>query len=190
MSKHHYSPTRQNELVAEFQGLATSIACQYYHKVSRLSGIELDDLKQEAYVALIGAAARADSSKDKTFAAYMMECVRGAIMNYAHRKLPWRSTEIRKRHPDEPDILMEGQSLDDWQKVVGRDLAGTDDLGIFQEMPISNKRDRLLLILRYHEGLTFTEIADQLGLSRQYVRILHARAIETLKTWKTEELTT
>lgn len=41
-------------------------------------------------------------------------------------------------------------------------------------------RERLMLVLRYHEGLNFTEIGDVLGVTKARAQELHAKALQAL----------
>lgn len=45
-----------------------------------------------------------------------------------------------------------------------------------------DKRSRDIIILRYYSGKTLKEIAEQLGISYAYVKLLHGKALDTLKS--------
>ena len=44
-----------------------------------------------------------------------------------------------------------------------------------------DERERDIIIMRYYSGKTLTEIAEKIGVSYSYIKILHNKALEALK---------
>jgi RNA polymerase sigma factor (sigma-70 family) len=165
------------------------LARQFYRRFSGVHNLERSDLEQEALVGLVRAAANADANLESKFKGYASQYIHGSLKGYTYRKIQWRSRSDRKRHPDEPDRRVRHQGLFKWQEVVDtRSSSKGDELDIFREMPITDQKIRIILLLRYVENKTFTEIARDLGVSQVTVSTLHRNALRRLKEWKTGRL--
>ena len=80
-----------------------------------------------------------------------------------------------------------GVSADDdwepssWLAVEDRDLADTDDrLTVEELLGLLPEREQRIMYLRFFEGLTQSEIAEQVGVSQMHVSRLLSRSIEAL----------
>lgn len=76
-----------------------------------------------------------------------------------------------------------GQTIDIEEvfDIPGEPEAHEDYRVLLAEMDSLKEEERLCLELRYFEDLKFQDIGDSLGISENYAKVLHHRAIKKLK---------
>jgi RNA polymerase sigma-B factor len=68
-----------------------------------------------------------------------------------------------------------------WLAVEDRELADTDDrVTVEALLALLPERERRIMYLRFFEGLTQSEIAEQIGVSQMHVSRLLSRSIDAL----------
>lgn len=166
-----------NSLVEDNLGLAKSIVSKFCR------GIRPDDsdLYPVACLELIRAATTFDPSKAK-FSTWATRLI-------THRLI----SEVRKRKKDNSTVLL--SSLD--RNTQERSLADNDECefpvhlvpsileGDCSESEAENKR---ILLSHYLDGKSFSEIAKEMGLSREAVRMKAKKAILLIRRKKIELL--
>ena len=166
-----------NSLVEDNLGLAKSIVSKFCR------GIRPDDsdLYPVACLELIRAATTFDPSKAK-FSTWATRLI-------THRLI----SEVRKRKKDNSTVLL--SSLD--RNTQERSLADNDECefpvhlvpsileGDCSESEAENKR---ILLSHYLDGKSFSEIAKEMGLSREAVRMKAKKAILLIRIKKIELL--
>lgn len=144
--------------------------------------LQYDDLYQDGCIGLLEAIQRYRHDSGVPFAAYARFRIKGAMIdglrhtNWNFRKA--RSTDERRRRSREV-------SLDEPGAVAVADRPLSTDyllLGaagrVLEALP---ERWKQVLRLHYVEGLTFVEVAAELGLTVRWVRLVHSTALERLR---------
>ena len=83
----------------------------------------------------------------------------------------------RKVHDEIPETLPDGSSVED--SVCNEETLNA----LAQALGTLEERERDIIILRYYSGKTLKEIAEQLGISYAYVKVLQTKAMEKLKNF-------
>jgi RNA polymerase sigma-B factor len=148
-------------------------------------GEPLDDLVQVGNVALITAVDRCDEGRVRQFASYAAVCVEGEIK----RHLRDRCDPLRvPRHLQQDTTLMASlrapAPMDDEVEAVA--AAQLDDVGIARALVASaartlDRRERLVVGLRYFGDLSQAEIGAAVGLSQVQVSRLLEKALGKMR---------
>jgi RNA polymerase sigma-B factor len=219
-------PALLEELVAVNMPVADSIAARY-----RQRGVDDDDLRQVAYLALTKSAQRFDTASGHAFLSYCVPTIRGELRRYfrdhgwvvrpprrlheLQQRLAVARTDLSSRGaavPTAPELATEvGEelaevrealdcagcftpaSLDlpigDGVTTVG-DLFGKEEVGMdavearVMLTPVVrslSERDRRILRLRFLDGLTQREIAEDIGVTQMQVSRLLSRIYRDLR---------
>lgn len=120
------------------------------------------DLLQEGLVRLRGAWSRVENKQDPE--GYLRR-----IMARCHISI-WRR---RRRERLVGEVPERGYADQGFERA--------DDAGLWQSLATLPRRQRAVIVLRYHEGLADDEIAERLGISRGTVRSQAFRALEKLR---------
>jgi len=151
-------------------------ALHRYAYVLTGNSADADDLIQEALVRLRGAWHRVDRQSDP-------EGYVRTTMARLHISI-WRK---RRRERLTANVPEHGRSDPSIERIDA-------DSGLWTLVRTLPPRQRAVLVLRYHDGLSDAQIAEALGISRGTVRSQAARALERLRhqwqpTVRTEEKT-
>jgi RNA polymerase sigma-B factor len=155
---------------------------------------QLDDLIQVGYVGLMQAIDRFDPGRGTPFLAFAVPTILGEMRRYLRDGAP---TVRVPRHlgadgGGRGDVVV---SLDDEKAGRGSDLSLRDTLGaddaemtrsedratIVQILRSLSPRERIVLYLRFYEGLPQSEVARRMGVSQMHVSRLEHRALEKVK---------
>jgi RNA polymerase sigma-B factor len=217
-----------NELASVNMPVADSVVSRY-----RSRGIDTEDLRQVAYLALTKAARRFDPGAGHDFLSFCVPTIRGEVRRYFRDKgwmirPPRRIQELQHRltqaqrdlmttlgRPPRPDELaahlgedpadvreaLDGQGCfsptsldrpvgDDMGSSLGDLIGDEDDAQSAAEArvvlaPVVRRlsgRDRHILELRFYEGLTQREIAEDLGVTQMQVSRLLTRILGQLRS--------
>lgn len=83
----------------------------------------------------------------------------------------------RRVHEEVPEDLTEGGSIED-------DLCNEEQLETLADALQSlDERQRDIIILHYYRRQTLTEIAQTIGISYAYVKVLHNKALSQMKNF-------
>ena len=81
----------------------------------------------------------------------------------------------RRVYEEVPEDLTEGGSIED-------ELCDEERLETLADaMESLDERQRDIIILHYYRGMTLTEIAQRIGISYAYVKVLHNKALSQMK---------
>lgn len=150
-----------DEIVIRYQALAWKTACRFLG-----DSMEAEDAAQDAFLRILEAAARYRAT--------------GAFRNYFYRTLTHICIDrTRKRHP---------ASIDDIPDVPDR-LPGPPEILIDKERRARVRKaldtlppnQKFAIILKHYEGLSYTEIAEILGVTPKAVEGLIRRAAASLQ---------
>lgn len=157
----------------------------------KLQGLaELDDLKQEARLALLIAAGRIDPGTDPL--PYLRRCIAGALHHYVRDRVrlvrvPRRAHETGS-HPlghyslnSAPDGAQEPQDLlstPEPEEAAPVDALAAELAAMVERLPAA---DAAALRLCVMEGQSLREAAAALGVSHHTVRRRNARAVDAIR---------
>lgn len=160
----------------------------YSAKLERF-GYSLDDLRQEGYNALIFAVKQYKSDKEYKLITYLNYALKNVIRgllkgeNDALNRLDTQSLDQPLGEGNDGDsLLVEDIIPDERATAVFENIERLDGYAALYEA-----LDRLPPDLRevirehYFEGLTFQQIGERLGLSRDQARQLHNKALKELR---------
>ena len=150
-----------DELVRRHQGMAWNIACRFLG-----SPAEAEDIVQEAFLKILAAAPRYRPSA--SFKTYLYCVVSRLCLDFRRRPKP----ESFEEAPDRPDPAGAPDDCLTGGERQRRLRAGLDRLPANQ---------RLALVLRHHEELSYAEIASAMGISVKAAESLLARARRALQ---------
>jgi RNA polymerase sigma-70 factor (ECF subfamily) len=141
-----------------------------YFKVSNKA--EAEDLTSEVFLRAWNASTIAGEVQAKTLPAFLYRIARNAVIDHYRRNRPEASLENLLGTTDEP---VNAERLgDDFDKAL--------DLATLEEAMRELKDEyREVLLMRYVDELSTTEMSDILGKDKGNVRVLQFRAIEALK---------
>jgi RNA polymerase sigma factor (sigma-70 family) len=152
----------REELVTRMLPLARSLARRYANK-----GEPLDDLEQVASVGLLKAIDRFDLDREVKFATFAVPTIAG---------------EIKRHFRDRGWMLRVPREVQELNARLSRTReALTRDLGRAPTVDELAPREREILRLRFFEGLTQREIADEVGISQMHVSRLIRRSVDALR---------
>lgn len=81
----------------------------------------------------------------------------------------------RRVHEEIPEDLSEGSSIEE-------DLCNNEQLETLADALQSlDERERDIIIFHYYNHITLTEIAERIGISYAYVKVLHNKALSKMK---------
>jgi len=151
---------------------------KYSWKYKGIHGAELEDLFQEGVLGLHYAVQNFDPTRGKMGElCYYAMCIKGSMRNYLYnvrlitRGLGGRGVAIYPEEINEKTI--NGFTIDPPQFCIADDVEyGLECL---------SERERLVIQLSYFEDISFVEIADTLGTSRQNVSQIEKRALKKMK---------
>ncbi len=134
-----------------------------YVLVRTRSKQETSEICQDIYVSLWKSLQRFEYISPAHFWAYLWTVVRRELIRSRAKRKDMVSLEEIYDIPDEPE------QHEDYRYLL-------ETLGSLKE------RQRLVVELRYFSDLTFSEVAEALGISENNAKVIHTRAIETLKS--------
>ncbi|MEI7058157.1 sigma-70 family RNA polymerase sigma factor [Nocardioides sp. CCNWLW239] len=155
----------QQDLVVRHLPVARSLAARYTGR-----GVEVDDLRQAARIGLVKAARRYDPAQGE-FLSYAVPMATGEI-RHCFREL---DRSVRPGRDD--DSLIEQLSEPD----PGFDRAEARML-VEQAMGDLGETDRMILQLRFVDGLSQSEIGDRIGATQAQVSRSLARILRRMRT--------
>lgn len=160
----------KTRLVEDNMGFVVAMAKQYSGK-----GVPLDDLVSEGYIGLIKAAEKYDGTKGAKFvsyaAGYVRNCILQALSDNDRKYNDSASTRI--------ETMTSGGAPTDSRAEQG---AATAD--IVSALDCLNGRERNVIIHCFGiDGpqMTFAEIGEKLGMSRERVRQIRKKALRHLR---------
>lgn len=124
---------------------------------------DASEICQDIYVSLWKSLQRFEYISPAHFWGFLWTVVRRELIRARAKRKDMVSLEDIYDMPDEPE------HHEDYRYLI-------EILGNLKE------RHRLVLELRYFSNLTFIEVAEMLGISESNAKVLHHRAIETLKS--------
>jgi len=183
------TPEERNELVEQNMGLAVHFVQKY-----SATGMERDDLLQEAYLGLIDAAEGFDADRGVRFSTYAWWHIRKRITEALNKQNDMIRTPRRAKdrvqclsldYEYDHDLTMldhlEDGSPEPWQELAEQERV--DALHeLIKELP---DREGLIIRLRYGvntEKMTLAKVAGVLGVTPERVRQLQRRAEKKLRT--------
>ena len=185
---HDSSITNRNRLIERYLPLVRGIAWKFFKRMPRGTGLDVDDIQSFGVLGLIQAIERFDLSRGMKFQTYGQLRIIGRIKDEM-RNLDWVPRLERKRGTEATTISNEGghagislrlmsepeRSSDPWlQRMSTADT--------FKELLAGcSQRERLLILLYYHENRSMKEIGQQLGTSESRISQMHAALLTRLR---------
>jgi RNA polymerase sigma factor (sigma-70 family) len=140
----------------EWDALIISILTPFIYLCSKDKLITVEDLRQEAWVGLLGASRRYDPNKGK-FVTYAYHCVRGHIMRY-----------IFKRTSNKP-VQLDEKFIDVDKHVYIDNGAERNDLVQTIIRNVKDEEHYDLLVKHFMKGLSFRKLAKEYGVSHETI---------------------
>ena len=179
--RHH----QRDALVRQHLALADRIAVTFHRRYAEL--VELDDLRQEARLELVRAAARAQGPRPQT---YLQRCIAGALRHHLRDRAllvrlpakrrdaaPWRHVSLDAPAPGEEESRLEQLEApaqpEEIEEALGPELAS-----LLAALPESQA---MVLRLTVMEGWSLRLTGKHLGFSPMTVRRAQRRGLEGLR---------
>ncbi len=124
---------------------------------------EASEICQETYLSLWKSLQRFEYNSPAEFWAFLWKVVRRQIIKWHGRKPDMASLEEIYDVPAEPELHEDYRFL----------------LSVLATLP---ERQRLVVELRYFSDLSFSELAEMLGITESNAKVLNHRALEALKS--------
>lgn len=173
--------SKKNESNKRLASVVNSFMPYIEQKISGLNlpGLDKDDLRQEAFVALFSAIESFDSSRGAAFSTYAITCINNRLAD-----------AVRVSSNGKNRLLNESVSLsdeDDPVSVIGE--ASPEESAIAREefMRVRNKMDAVLsdfereALVMYSSGYRYAEIAERLNTTPKAVSNAIQRARKKLR---------
>jgi RNA polymerase sigma factor (sigma-70 family) len=170
--------TMSDDLVEQNLGLARMIAYEY----ANIPGASMDEVVAEAGAAL-AAAARAFDPRKGQFSSYASRAIRNALNSFFTRQLRYvkvheltldattttsTSAAGPKDHPDPgADVVLAARAAES-RRILEELLA---------QLPPRSR----LIVVRIREGMSYSEIGKELGISKQAVHKVAHAALQGLR---------
>lgn len=181
-AKHHTNPTQPGEpahlgqIVNDYQPLVATMVKHLVHS-SRRAGVELEDLLQEANIALVELAREYAPDRGVPFGSYLKQKLKWRLVNFLTRELKRRNRTVGMDESMVEHLVAKTETLPSADVLNPRLRAALRQL--------SPKQRSVLYEVYWREKSTH-EIARQLGVSPQSITALRRRAEEHLRQDMTE----
>ena len=145
-------------------------------KKMRIPPEDWDDCFQEGMIALWQAGRRFKPEKGYQFNTYAITYIRGYVQNY-HRK------QLGTRRKHQVEIIQFPINADGVEMEFTRDQDLTYDESPYLDYlkGIKNPMHRKVFILHYQKGMTFSQIAEEMGIAYNAVRMIIIRNTKGLR---------
>ena len=176
-----HSMTQDRDANKRLASVVSSFMPYIERKISGLSlpGLDRDDLRQEAYVALFSAIESYDGSRGAGFSTYAITCINNRLAD-----------TVRRASSGKNKVLNESLSLsddDDPQTVMAED--SPEEAAIVREeyLRVLERMDALLSdleresLMMYASGYSYAEIAEKINTTPKAVSNAIQRARKKLK---------
>ncbi len=152
-------------------GLVFAMAIQ---GTQRYPGVQIDDAISECQSALLRAATTFNPSLGFQFSTYACNAMHRAIHRLANPKARrvWQLVTDEEHSPDRSDILPSVVA------DVDTGILPTELRGMVDKL---EEADRLVISLRFFEGLTLEETGRRMQFSKERARQIQERALATLR---------
>ena len=155
---------RKNEIFLEYH---KKVVGYLYHKTGDPHLAE--DLASEIFLKVYAKLDEFDEKK-ASLSTWIFTITRNRLTDYYR---------TRKVFTEVPETLEDTSSVED--SVLNAEAL--EELA--KALETLDERARRIIILRYYSGRTLKDIAEELGISYAYVKILHAKALSALKNYLT-----
>lgn len=184
----------RNQLMSHYGGAVVIEARRIHKRLPRC--VDLDDLVNRGHMGLMDAVERYDPKRGHTFEAFTMKRVRGAINDELrdtdHLPRSWRRLEKkgamapRLGSLDTPLLGCAGRTHRNLLHLLS-DTKGAEpsdhkqgELRDFINVHLK-RRESLIMILYYIEGLTMSEIGETIGVEESRISQLHKESLKILR---------
>jgi len=158
-----------NELIERYQGLINNTASRIYNKIP--FGINIADLMTPGLFTLMNSIDDYKADRDGEFERYVTKRVRKAMI----REIRSMKCLPKKGSRGDPAViagkLNQENPLIDNQSVI---------LKYFMKRDL-DKRERLMLILRYYEGMNMRDIGKTLDITTKEAKTIHSQVMEKMR---------
>lgn len=144
---------------------------QYHKKVlgyiyNRVNQMELaEDLCSDVFMKVYEKLDSFDESK-ASLSTWIFTITRNRLTDYFR---------TRRVFDEVPETMEDGFSVE--EDVCGRETLDS----LADALQTLDERERDIIVLRYYSGLTLKEIAEKMGISYAYVKLLQNKALVSLK---------
>lgn len=148
----------------------TQIYEEYHMKVLRYIQSKVndyylaEDLCSDVFVKVYEKLDTFDENK-ASFSTWIFTIVRNKLIDY------YRTRKVTVEIPDDLTYDVEDDTNEEALETLASALEKLDE------------RDRKLVIMHYYEGKTLKEVADELGISYIYAKVLHQKVLSSLKKY-------
>lgn len=148
----------------------TQIYEEYHMKVLRYIQSKVndyylaEDLCSDVFVKVYEKLDTFDENK-ASFSTWIFTIVRNKLIDY------YRTRKVTVEIPDDLTYDVEDDTNEEALETLASVLEKLDE------------RDRKLVIMHYYEGKTLKEVADELGISYIYAKVLHQKVLSSLKKY-------
>lgn len=164
MDRPQASSLQQEDLVLRHLPVARSLAARFAGR-----GIETDDLRQAARIGLVKAARRYDPAQG-AFLSYAVPMATGEI-RHCFRDL---ARCVRPQGVDDELLEQMGEPDPGYERAEARVIIG-------QAIGVLGETDRMILQMRFVDGLSQSEIGERLGVSQAQISRALARIIRRMR---------
>ena len=145
--------------------------------------LELDDIVQEVLLKLLRGLERFEAKSEGSFRHWLARCAECEIVDRArHLDRKKRGGDRIRRFADCDSRLLRSSIFHD-DDATPSELAQADELAerIEDELLAMSEHNREVIILRAVCGMSYSEVAEELGIEQVSARVAFSRAIDKLK---------
>jgi RNA polymerase sigma factor (sigma-70 family) len=171
--------TVPDDLVEQHLGLARMLAYEY----ANIPGASMDEVVAEADAALAAAARGFDPEKGQ-FAAYAGRAIRNALNSFFTRQLRYvkvHEFSLDKETTDSASTSSAGQDHADPGADGALAIRAAESRRILENVLAELAPRSRLIVVRIREGRSYSEIGDELGISKQAVHKVGYAALQSLR---------
>lgn len=148
------------------------IYTDYHDKVMRYvrgkvsNGNDVEDIVSDVFLKVYGKLDTFDETK-ASLSTWIYHITQNTVTDY-----------YRKRHiiSDIPENMSDGESVTD--ELVNEEMLEN----LADGLESLDSRSRVLIILHYYNGMKLKDIAEKMGISYVYAKVLHKKALDELKS--------
>ncbi|AYK66266.1 sigma-70 family RNA polymerase sigma factor [Bacillus subtilis] len=135
-------------------------------------GVELEDLKQEAYLKTIMVVKHFKKNSSTLFSTFLVKCITNHLSNLCKKK---SVHQYLVSSDDFFDQIMSYADKDKFEKVE------ISDINLFNAFSNLSRREQFILEQTYFQDLSDKEISEISNISERNIKVIRWRALKKLK---------
>lgn len=183
------------ELWEKVRGLILYVARRYLPPDKSTNRIELDDLMQAGYIAMIEAVKNFNRESGYAFTAFLYYPIKAEFARLNGIKSSKRDALLHAVSIDEPltagddeltisDLLEDEKASEEYENLIESSETRRIAKIALEEIKKLNERQEEIIMLHYFGGLSLSEIGRRTGVTRERIRQLECKGMGRLRNSK------